>query len=82
MGFGEASALMWLITAAAAGPCSASKGAVVVLVKLDAGWQVGGDVREVDFLAARIHHQEQLLAAGIRNHQVVGVPPTSLVSSV
>ena len=45
--------------------------AVLVLVKLHAGWQVGGDVGEVDLLAARIHHQEQLLAAGIRNHQVV-----------
>ena len=47
------------------------QGAVVMLMELHAGRQVGSDVAEVDFLAARIHHQEQFLTAGIRHHQVV-----------
>ena len=70
-GSSAASAPMRPITAAAAGPCSASRARSSCGMKLHAGGQVGGDMSEVDLLAAGVHHQEQPLAAEIRHHQVV-----------
>ena len=66
-----ASAPMRLITAAAAGPCSASRARSSCAMKLHAGRQVGGDVGEVDLLAAGVDHEEQPLVAEVGHHQVV-----------
>ncbi len=45
--------------------------AVVVRFKLHAGWQIGGDMGEVDLLPAGVDHQEQPVASDIRHHQVI-----------
>ncbi len=70
------------ITAAAAGPCSASSARSVMRSQLHAGRQVGGDVGEVDVLAAGVDHQEQPSSPRLATIRSSRMPPASLVSSV